>query len=284
MKAPFDLLIPIAAKHKHLVLRHIALIEQNLQPSQVIIVTSGEMIEELRLLLPQYTFIDENRLIAGLNVETIRQYLQGKKVDTSRAGWYFQQFIKMAYALHTERDYYLAWDIDTAPYKQLEFFSGDGKVFFSFSKEYYKPYFRTMNTLIGLDKSFSKSFITEHLMVKTEIMKALIDRIAAYNPTQHWFINILDAIKLEDLGFAGFSEYETYGTFVYNNYKEMYQPHYIWHYRHGDSPNSKWKTAMFARVFETVSYEGWRNRSALFHLFMCISTSISKLKSKTVKY
>lgn len=52
-------------------------------------------------------------------------------------------------------------------------------------------------------------------------MLELINKIQHYN-SNDWFYNILEAIEKSDLMNSGFSEFETYGTYVEKYYKGLY--------------------------------------------------------------
>jgi hypothetical protein len=73
--------------------------------------------------------------------------------------------------------YYLIWDADTIPVKRVKMFNLN-KPFFDVKTEYHKPYFETMNKLFPkLRKLYNYSFISEHMVINTEFMKALINEI-----------------------------------------------------------------------------------------------------------
>ena len=41
----------------------------------------------------------------------------------SRPGWYYQQFLKMAFSNWSKSRYYMAWDADTIPLRKKEMFN-----------------------------------------------------------------------------------------------------------------------------------------------------------------
>ena len=102
-------------------------------------------------------------------------YLKKKGCDSvNKVGWYFQQFLTLAFALTSYcKGYYLTWDSDTLPISELHFFQ-DGQPLFTMKKEYHRPYFNTLQRLIGLDKTSSKSFIAEHMIFKPEFVCEII--------------------------------------------------------------------------------------------------------------
>ena len=119
-------------------------------------------------------FISEDSLIPK---QKINEFLRKmKSISTKRDCWYEQQFLKMAYSRICKSEYYLIWDGDTIPIKHIKMFE-NGKPFFDMKTEYHAPYFKTMNCLIPGLKFANKSYISEHMLIKTQFMKNLLDRI-----------------------------------------------------------------------------------------------------------
>src|SRR5574344_407599 len=128
-------------------------------------------------------FLDENRLIQGMSLETIKKILKKRSGSYKRAGWYFQQFLKMAYAMVCKDEYYLIWDADTIPIAHIDFFEDTGKPYLDYRDyvKYDECFFETQNILfpnLYLKKVTKDSFICEHLLVNTRIMRELLDELA----------------------------------------------------------------------------------------------------------
>lgn len=280
----FDLVIPLSSTHYNLFKKNIKQITKRICADKVVIISNSSIIDEIQGKYPTYIFIDEDLMIEALNLNVIKEYLRKRAGTDDRAGWYFQQFLKMGYAFQCQSSYYLVWDSDTLPHRQLTFFS-EAKILFSYGEEYHTPYFETMERLTGLNKSFSKSFIVEHMMFDRKIMKELIDQIQSKNTHQLWFFNILDAIDDKDLINSGFSEYETYGTFMYQKYKDRYKPRYIWHNR---MDANKFMFLFFkkkvSRIFDTSSFEDWQTVSLKTHLRNCKATQEKKKTFKEIEW
>jgi len=170
-----------------------------------------------------YNFIYEGKLI---NVAKIKNAIKRRKKNAvERTGWYIQQFIKMAYSIICKDDYYLIWDSDTIPVKPLKLFDKKKKPFFHVRKIIAKPYFITLKKVFpNLGQIYNYSFVTEHILIKTEIMKNLIQKIEENNNLigDIWYEKIINSIDLKYLGNIGFSEFETYGTFSSIYYKNLY--------------------------------------------------------------
>ena len=139
---------------------------------KIFVITNEKGIERAKRwngLLSDVTILDENKLLDGLTFQKVKQYLYQKRWYV-RQGWYFQQFLKMGFALTDYAgEYYMAWDADTLPLSKLGFIE-DNHPLFTIKKEFHSAYFDTMKKLIGLDKSVDYSFIAEHMLFKTSIM------------------------------------------------------------------------------------------------------------------
>ncbi|MCQ2520949.1 MAG: DUF6492 family protein [Lachnospiraceae bacterium] len=178
--------------------------------------------------IKEIVFIDEDCIFEHMNYESVKDLIIKRTTDKkayNRVGWYFQQFLKMAYATICEETDYLVWDADTVPLKKLHTMIGDGRRVFHVKREYNKVYFDTMNRLFrGLKRCEKYSFISEHMLIKKEIMNEIIDAIQnnqAIKGDSFWE-KILYAVDKEELCGSGFSEFETYGTYVINRKPKEY--------------------------------------------------------------
>ena len=169
------------------------------------------------------TFINEKNLI---DVDKIKNLIKNRNIFAiKRSGWYIQQFLKMQYCKICKDKYYLIWDSDTIPVKEVKMFNNYGKPYFDVRREYNKPYFNTMKKVFhNLRKTYRFSFISEHMLIKTDIMKILINRININHDIsgKTWYEKIINCIEKEALVVSGFSEFETYGTFVNEYYRKIY--------------------------------------------------------------
>ena len=167
-------------------------------------------------------FINEEELIPKQKLIEIFNKRGINKTD--RIGWYEQQFLKMSYSTICKKEYYLLWDADTIPIKTIKMFD-NGRPIFDIKNEYHHPYFITMNNLLK-DLHFSKfSYISEHMIIKTEYMKNLISQIEKNTniPGRFYYEKILMSIDKSEITKSGFSEFETYGTYIDNNYPHFYK-------------------------------------------------------------
>ena len=145
-----------------------------------------------------------------------------------RVGWYLQQFLKMAYSRICKNEYYLIWDSDTIPIKRIQMFE-NGHPIFDMKTEHHIPYFITMSRLIQDLKFMNFSYISEHMIIKTEYMKNLLKDIENKNNItgKMFWEKIIMSIDKKDITKSGFSEYETFGSYVDTKYPTFYT-HRAW--------------------------------------------------------
>jgi hypothetical protein len=162
--------------------------------------------------------IDEDDLIPGMTLAQLRTlkepgFPQG-------AGWYFQQFLKFAFAFQkTEDDHYLIWDADTVPLRPMEFFDEKNRMLFTMATENHPAYFETYRKLFGHDPRREFSFISQHIIVRKSILREMLQAIEKNLPgTENWAWKIMS--NLQGDGTNRFSEYETLGHYVKNVHPE----------------------------------------------------------------
>lgn len=240
---------------------------QNLAPRKVFFLGS-KMVKELIDESPigeKAGFIDEEEIIPFGAVELVmKKALDVGFVPRGVVGWYYQQFLKMAYAKYCEAEYYLVWDGDTVPCAPFSMFSpGSDTPYFDTKTEYFKEYFETMGTILpGLHKVIQGSFVSEHMLFRCDIMKQLIADIEANDRIKGnaFYEKIIYAIPKEILCKNSFSEFETYGTYVAMRHTAAYRLR-RWHsFRYGGRflhPETMTDDdyLWFSKDFDAISYE-----------------------------
>lgn len=214
----YSVVMPIVYADVSLAKLNIAYIFRYLKPNKIVIM--GEKSLERYFRSYNVEFIDEDMVCRGMTLRGIKRLLTKKADDSQRAGWYFQQFLKMSYANICEEDYYLVWDADTIPLREITFFNGKTP-YLDLKKEFNKNYFATLERLLALKKTIRKSFICEHMLINKYIMLELIGEIEAKHKVKYYEA-VINCIDKEAVNQSGFSEFETYGTFVVNKHKGAY--------------------------------------------------------------
>jgi len=265
-KQIFDVILPVAPKDVVTLDLCISKIQDNIHPQRIVVIASKQ-VKDLIPLSESVVFCDEDQLVESLNLEYVKRVMLEITGSEARSSWYFQQFLKMAYAYKCSHDYYLVWDSDTIPLNNICFWrdnNGEEQCLFSTHHSVHSPYFDTLNTLFNgkVKKLSEKSFIVEHMMINRKIMKELIRDIELNDQVQGtvFFEKILHAINIKDITYAGFSEFETYGNYVLNFYPSMYAIKNLKAYRQGamvieksqlDNDVLNW----IAKDYDTVSFE-----------------------------
>lgn len=222
----FDVVMPVTNQHNHIACLSIISLAQNVTPRHIYVITPKDnfrFFESLQKYYPVIT-LDENDIIPKVNLRAIADFIENAGQNRARAGWYFQQFLKMsACCLPDIGDYYLIWDADTIMLKPLKFLNDKNQILIKPSAEYHQPYFDTYYKIFGKTRSVNYSFISEHFFVKTNYMKELITAIKKHTTMErNWVWNIMNAVDSKHLSGSGFSEYETYGNFVNTVHPETF--------------------------------------------------------------
>jgi hypothetical protein len=157
-------------------------------------------------------FIDENSVL-DLTIKDIDY----KPCGINRAGWIFQQLLKLNCDTFCKNEYILVADSDTV-FSRKQYFIKHKKMVFDCSDEYHGPYFDAYKKLLGLNKRFALSFVAHHMLFKKSLLKEMKQKIEEYTHKK-WFEAILDNLDMNET--STFSEYETYGNYMYYNHKNL---------------------------------------------------------------
>ncbi|MDR0263385.1 MAG: DUF6492 family protein [Sphingobacterium sp.] len=211
----YDIVICVGPQHIEIAKVVIKQVKRFFQAKQIYVITNVSHFEKFQPLnLTNLVFVNENELFDRFNFQSVADFLRQKINDGNRAGWYFQQFLKMEISKIIQSDYYLIWDADTIPLKPIKFFDENEKVLIHKSEENHKPYFETLEHILGIKKTVNYSFISEHFMVQTKLMQKMLLELSTNAENQVWPYYILENIATKDIALSGFSEYETYGSFL----------------------------------------------------------------------
>lgn len=181
--------------------------------------------------LNKISFINENDILSFDSVHEeianiMAPVLEGKELPRGITGWYYQQFLKMEYARKYNDEQYLVWDGDTIPCIPFSMYSTDGIPYLDVKKEYHKEYFDTIRTIFPrTEKVIEPSFISEHMLIIGQIMRDVMDTIELnleLDGDVYWK-KILHAIPADKIQSCGFSEFETYGTYVAYRHPTVYK-------------------------------------------------------------
>ncbi len=259
----YDVFIAVAPKNIDLLELVVKYIYKNLPVKRVIAVGKQSLKNSCERI--GCCFIDEDDLLESLSYCVISDIVVEKDVFSQKfTGWYFQQFLKMAYALVCQDDYYIVWDSDLIPLRPLTFWDSEGIPFFDVKTEYLPSYFCTIGKLFSgeIHKMGDYSFISEHMIIKTTYMREMIAEIEKNDSIKGnvFFEKIMNAIRIIDIPANGFSEYETYGCYVEKKYPNGYKKRHLRTLREGDLFLGEYREDQYIKwaseSYDTICFEG----------------------------
>lgn len=254
----YDIVIPVSYKDCKFLKKNIPWIRKNLETSGYIYILTNKSCfsnfddsfrNSFRVVL-----IDENALTPSMTFSSIREELV-KSDRADMTGWYFQQFLKLGFALSQYATHsYLVWDADTVPLNKIEFWQ-EGKVLINPKKERHLPYFDTIKKLLGIREFAEFSFISEHMMMDTTIMKEMLLSFTKEN--EPWWKTILKNCDMTHR--QAFSEFETYGNYCLNYHSDHFSTRTLLTLRCGGRLFGRQVTnkelSMLSMDFDTASFE-----------------------------
>lgn len=215
------------------------------------------------------TFVDEDLLFEGMTYKRVDTLLKLRNCLERRTGWYFQQFLKMAYAYICADEYYMVWDSDLILLNDMRFFDDNVLPYMDIKTEYHLPYFSTINRLFGygqVKRIKDCSYISEHMVIKKEYMLHMLEAICSNSKTgeKMFYEIIIDSIRGFDIPGSGFSEFETYGNYIANKYPGSYCIRINRTLREGDlfigaEPSNK-ELEWASKSFDLISLECRKDR------------------------
>lgn len=151
--------------------------------------------------------ISEDAVLPDWPLSRVRNRL----AHPNRAGWYFQQFLKLSFGQFSGVPAYVIWDADTIPLAPPLLRDGE-RTLFCAAKEYNPPYFDTYKLLLNLEPVLERSAISQYMYIETPIVEALQSTIIEKASAPTWIDAVLDALPGKSI--SEFSEYETYANFL----------------------------------------------------------------------
>ncbi len=230
----FPCIIPTLVNDYQEVRQHLYMLFDMLSINKLIFIGPEELRQHVaadaaqRDMKERIFFLNENELLDFDEIkksyyERLRliESQSGPHDRISRTGWYYQQFLKMVYSRICDDEYYLSWDADTIPLRPIEMFNSSGIPFLDIKYEYMHSYFDTINNLFGFGKVIKKSFISEHMLFNKQLMTEMIDEILSLPLSGNTFYDKIFSAITHPIN--GFSEFETYGSWVAQKHPSAYQ-------------------------------------------------------------
>lgn len=206
--AAFDIVTPFHSKDADVFWSYTipSLLKNAVGLQKIYVVCAAEAWRDLAS--SQIEFIDETKY--KFSFQDIKAYLD----NTSRAGWYYQQLLKL-YAHQVIRDLnenYVIWDSDTVLLRPTAFFHndyGEVRALFAISPEYNPPYMEHMKRLLPSLERISGKWggVTHHQPWMISIMKKLFQDVEHRHSTMFWKA-YLNQVEKKHYGGAGCADYE----------------------------------------------------------------------------
>lgn len=213
MTPPLEVVTAALPRHLGILRRTVRGLREFAPVKTIHVITAGKNFRRFRAALGgDVELLDEDTLIPDMTLAALRAF-NGPSFPQA-AGWYFQQYLKLAFAFRPSTDsHFLIWDADTIPLRPLRFFDDDGRMMFVKSAEYHEPYFANYRHLIGAEPNREFSFISQHMPVERASLREMLERIDARFPgDESWAWKIMR--NLPRTGSDLFSEYEFYGHYL----------------------------------------------------------------------
>jgi hypothetical protein len=216
---PTTVVMPLAKKDLRQAETTLASIRNNLLHPIERIVIPGQSSSEIAEFCRQVgaVYIDEETVLPN----AVRTFDYATR-DRNRNGWIRQQILKLMSDQFTATQHVLIIDSDTCLVRKVSFVR-NGKPILFFSDEHNATYHECNQRLIGPVRTFRRSFVTHCMLFDRGILAGLHSNIERKCRVQ-WIDAILS--KIERNVEAGFSEYELYGTHVYNAQPHLFQAQY----------------------------------------------------------
>lgn len=219
IKEMFDIVIPVDKKDLDILEKQLYYVRLNvINYRRIYLITNADFD-----LFKNMSFTNDCILIPEFIFPFTIKTIENIRGINDRNGWYLQQLLKLYAGLVIPEilERYLIIDADTFFFKPITFIEND-KCLYNYEEVpildcYY-------NCLLELDISFQKnklqiSGITHHMLFETSIIKEIFTKIEKNNFNKPFYLVILDLINKIPNNFAGFSEYELYFNYIYNNHK-----------------------------------------------------------------
>jgi hypothetical protein len=210
---PIDVVIAAIDKDYDVLVHVIDSIRKNVRHpiGDILIISPESEVVKKICKTKKYVFVDENTVLP-ITKKDINYTVAGK----DRSGWLFQQLLKYAAEKYCKQKYYLVTEADTV-FLRPRVFEQNGKTLFPCSNQLcHIPYFYSYKALLGKTIYPYVNFTSHHSLINKRRLKQLKRDIELYCK-KPWYRAIIENIdKTEG---SSVSDYETYGQYMYNNYK-----------------------------------------------------------------
>jgi len=221
---PIDVVIPCVKKDLAILELCIKGIKKNCINVRRIIVISPEKLTDSAEWFSEskfpFTIEDVSFQLVQKNPIVAKSFLEEPQ---SRAGWYYQQLLKLYAPLIIPgiSSNVLVLDADTVFLNTVYFTNSQNAGLYNPGSEYCKNYFEHLDRLTnGLVKKLYPEYsgICHHMLFQKPVLEDLFNTIESIHNTEMWiaFCSVVDPLSLRK---SGASEYELYFNFVFSRSK-----------------------------------------------------------------
>ena len=141
--------------------------------------------------------------------------------NSSRYGWYLQQFHKIEALTRSNSDISVIWDADCVPVKKIELIDLNQKLVYMNASEEINPlYFIVIERLLGMSRVQNQSFVVPGFPILKNWVHEFIEHIELFSGGLSWYDAIIACTDFSHRN--GFSETETLGTWIANSYPNLW--------------------------------------------------------------
>jgi len=106
-------------------------------------------------------------------------------INKSRQRWYYQQVLKISFALISNEDTLLMWDADSVPLVKIDFFNNGKSISYGSIIEYHKDYFSTIETIFSFEMP-KMAYTIQFFSVTNSEKINLFKLLSAYLPKSNY--------------------------------------------------------------------------------------------------
>ena len=187
------------------------------------------------------TFVDEK--LYPFSKEDI-----AKQAPKGRAGWYYQQFLKLYFLKVIGKralDNVLIVDADCSFIKPTTFFERD-KPLYSYEIGFHEPYYKILEKLFGFGNQLEgKSGTVHHMMYQREYILEILSFVEKKWKNDFWRV-VMDLADKDSI--SGFSEQDLYFNYMLKNHKKKMK------IRRLKFVDFKYNSRFWASIFRVLGY------------------------------
>ena len=192
---PYEAIVLATKKDERALIRNIPFIYRNIGVERVFVI-ANERDKCWIQKIDGATFFDESKVYPGLNIDSIKNKILSLTGSEKYAGWYLQQFLKMAWCYQTSGENYICVDADTSILNKISYITDDGRYYLTVKIEFHKQYFDTIDNLFNheINRNREGSFIAEQMIFDCNYMKEIINVIESKNDLKPFYDIVLESL------------------------------------------------------------------------------------------